>query len=161
MILKRKDKPTSYYTRVSNTFLHDPSISLKAKGMLCLLLSLPDDWNVSVKGLQTMCSDKTFSLRNALDELKITGYISADPNRAHNGSYRGIDYTITDKTYGLPYAENPQAGNPLAVKPRAGNQPLQINKIQNKKEINKQKQKVFLTSDKGAGAPDPDDDFDF
>lgn len=161
MILKRKHKLTSYYTKVSNTFLHDPSLSLKAKGMLCLLLSLPDDWNVSVKGLQTMCSDKTFSLRNALDELKSTGYISADSIRAHNGSYRGIDYTITDKTYGLPYAENPEAGNPLAVNPPAGNSPLQINKVQNKKEKIKQKQKVFLESDKGSGAADPDDGFEF
>ena len=149
MILKRKDKPKANYTVVSNAFLRDPSLSLKAKGMLALLLTLPDDWNVSVCGLRTLTPEKTAALRNALDELLGAGYISADTVRDQNGAYKGIDYIINDKTYGLPFSENPLSGNPLSGNPRADNQQLLNKEIQNKEKENKEKQNCFVSPDKG------------
>ena len=139
MILKRKDKPKTNYTVVSNAVLRDPSLSLKAKGMLTQLISLPEDWNVSIRGLQTLSSDRAGSLKSALDELKDSGYISSVFTRGRNGSYRGINYQITDKAYGLPCSENPYTENPCSE-----NRTLLNKEIQNKKEINKEKQKYVL-----------------
>jgi len=142
MILKRKDKPKANYTVVSNSFLRDPSLSLKAKGMLTLLMSLPDDWCVSIRGLQTMCADKKGALSGALAELRCAEFISSARTREDDGLYRGIVYKITDKAYGIhPQPENRDADNRDADNRDADNQPLLNKEIQNKERKNTYLQK--------------------
>ena len=151
MILKRKDKPKANYTVVSNSFLRDPSLSLKAKGMLSQLISLPTDWNVSIRGLQALSSDRMSSTRAALSELKDAGYISTERKRGLDGLYGEVDYVITDKAYGLhPRFENPNVDNRNLDNRNVDNR-TQLNKeIQNKKEKNKEQQNCFVSPDKGS-----------
>ena len=151
MILKRKDKPKTNYTVVSNAVLRDPSLSLKAKGMLVLLLSLPDDWNVSVRGLQTMCLEKKAALKGALAELKCAELISSVGTRDNDGLFCGLDYRITDKAYGSPQTDKRETDNRATDKRETENQPLLNKEIQNKKERNKEQQNCFGASDKGSG----------
>lgn len=63
------------YTVVDNFYLRDKNISLKAKGLLSVILSLPDDWDYSVSGLAAVCSEKETSIKSALNELKNHGYL--------------------------------------------------------------------------------------
>ena len=63
------------YTVMSNHHLQDKRLSLKAKGLLSYMLSLPDDWDYSLKGLTTGCRDGIDSVRSAVRELEASGYL--------------------------------------------------------------------------------------
>lgn len=65
----------SDYTVVNNSYIRDKSISLKAKGLLSIILSLPDDWEYSVAGLASICSENETAIKSALSELKKNGYL--------------------------------------------------------------------------------------
>lgn len=77
------------YTIVSNSFLQDKRLSLKAKGLLTLMLSLPEDWNYSVKGLISFCKDGKDSVNSALKELEIAGYITRKNIKDELGHFKG------------------------------------------------------------------------
>ena len=140
MILKRKYKPESDYTVISNAFVRDPSLSLKAKGMLCMLLSLPDDWNMSIKGLGSFYSDGMIASRAALSELKDLGYIETERKRDVNGAFGEMTYTVTDKSYGYhggkPGSENRNWDKRNSGYRNSDNGTLLNKKIPNTKEIN-------------------------
>jgi len=74
MSVTRVEKKSNY-TVVDNLYLRDKNISLKAKGLLSVILSLPDDWDYSVSGLAAVCSEKETSVKSALNELKKHGYL--------------------------------------------------------------------------------------
>lgn len=65
----------SDFTIISNFYLRDKNISLKAKGLLSIILSLPDEWVYSVSGLAAICSEKETAVKSALKELKSYGYL--------------------------------------------------------------------------------------
>lgn len=65
----------SNYTVLSNEPLREKKMSLKAKGMLCVMLSLPDDWNYSISGLESICSEGPKAIRTTLKELEDFGYL--------------------------------------------------------------------------------------
>lgn len=73
MAVVRAEK-NSDFTIISNFYLRDKNISLKAKGLLSIILSLPDDWDYSVSGLAAICSEKETAVKSALKELKSYGY---------------------------------------------------------------------------------------
>lgn len=67
---------TKDYTVMSNYHLRDKGLTLKAKGLLSVILSLPDDWKYSISGLAAICKEGTSAVKSAIDELSESGYIS-------------------------------------------------------------------------------------
>ena len=84
------------YTVMSNTHLKDKNLSLKAKGLLSVMLSLPDNWNYSIAGLVSICKENETAIKSALNELKINGYLIVNklkPSKATKGKI-GYEYLI-------------------------------------------------------------------
>ena len=101
------------YTVMSNYHLRDKNLSLKAKGLLSLMLSLPEDWDYSVKGLATLSKDGKDSITTTLKELEQYGYLKRtrvvnELNRFKGYDYDIFEYPITEK----PFTENPDTGKP-------------------------------------------------
>lgn len=81
---------TKDYTVMSNYHLREKDMSLKAKGLMSLMLSLPDDWDYSIAGLVAICKENETSIKTALDELKESGYlevIKKKPNETESGRF--------------------------------------------------------------------------
>lgn len=87
-------------------------MSLKAKGLLSLMLSLPDDWDYSVSGLATLSKDGKDSVMSALSELEKFGYLTRTRVTNEKGQYSGIQYDI----YEQPQPKKPIADNPILEK---------------------------------------------
>ena len=151
---------TRNYTVMSNHHLRDKSLSLKAKGLLSLMLSLPEDWDYTTKGLAYICKDGVDSIRTAVRELESAGYIVRQRERHADGTLGGIEYTILEQPREPepPKRENPvQAENagdapkrafPEQVKPVLGKpeqeNPAQLNiEEQSKEELNTDVTKSF------------------
>ena len=85
---------TKNYTVMSNHHLRDKSLSLKAKGLLSLMLSLPEDWDYTTKGLARICRDGVDSIRSAVQELEQRGYVSppAHPQREGPAGRYGVHH---------------------------------------------------------------------
>lgn len=84
------------YTVMSNTHLRDKNLSLKAKGLLSVMLSLPDNWNYSIAGLVAICKENETAIKSALNELKKNGYLVVNklkPSKATKGKI-GYEYLI-------------------------------------------------------------------
>lgn len=84
------------YTVMSNTHLKDKNLSLKAKGLLSVMLSLPDNWNYSIAGLVAICKENETAIKSALNELKEHGYLIVNklkPCKATKGKI-GYEYLI-------------------------------------------------------------------
>ena len=79
---------TRDYTVMSNHHLKDPGLSLKAKGLLAIMLSLPDNWNYSTRGLAAICKEGVEAIGNALKELKRAGYVVRRQLRGEHGRRR-------------------------------------------------------------------------
>ena len=82
------------YTVMSNHHLQDKRLSLKAKGLLSYMLSLPDDWDYSLKGLTVGCKDGLDSVRTAVLELEEHGYIRRQKVRNAKGQIIDYDYQV-------------------------------------------------------------------
>ena len=78
---------TKNFTVMSNHHFKNKNLSLKAKGLLSLMLSLPDDWNYNMKGLATLSKDRIDSVRTAMKELENQGYVKKDRSRNEAGCY--------------------------------------------------------------------------
>lgn len=74
-MIVRINKTTDGYTTMSNYHLRDRNLTLKAKGLLSLVLSLPPDWKFSIAGLASISKEKETSIKTALEELKDNGYL--------------------------------------------------------------------------------------
>ena len=77
---------TRDYTVMSNHHLRDQSLSLKAKGLLSMMLSLPEEWNYTTRGLAPICKEGTDCIGSALKELERTGYIVRNRLRDSKGN---------------------------------------------------------------------------
>lgn len=106
---------TSNFTVMSNYHFKERKMSLKAKGLLSLMLSLPDDWDYSVSGLATLSKDGKDSVMSALGELEKFGYLSRQRLVNDKGQFAGIEYNI----YEQPQTENPISANPILEKEKA------------------------------------------
>ena len=95
------------YTTISNVFLRDKTLSLKAKGLLATILSLPENWDFSIKGICSVVKEGSTAIYSAIDELKERGYCSVEINRNEKGMIVGVDYTF----YENPNTENPHVEN--------------------------------------------------
>lgn len=81
---------------MSNEHFHVTNMSLKAKGLLSLILSLPNNWSYSIAGLSSICKESTGTIRSTLDELKTLGYLTVEkcPPSKENGGRYTYKYTI-------------------------------------------------------------------
>ena len=145
---------TRDYTVMSNHHLRDKSLSLKAKGLLSLMLSLPEEWDYTTKGLARICKDGVDSICAGVRELEEHGYVIRQRVRNPNGQLGAIEYTILEQPRppepGKPERENPVLDNPEQASPVLG-EPEQENPAQlNTKESSKEKSKKDLSSTEGS-----------
>ena len=115
------------YTVMSNRHFKERGMSLKAKGLLSLMLSLPDDWNYSVSGLVTLSKDGKDSVMAGLGELEKFGYLKRDRTVDSKGRFSGIEYHIY---------EHPQSDIPIADKPISANQNSGKSNAENQSQLN-------------------------
>ena len=122
---------TADYTVMSNTHFKDTEMSLKAKGLLSLMLSLPDNWDYSINGLVTLSKDGKDSVMNTLTELEEFGYLSRSRVTNEKGQFAGFQYDIF---------EHPQQEQPFSEKPNS-DKPTQLNtkQLNTNKSITKEK----------------------
>lgn len=132
MAVFRIDK-TKNYTVMANYHLRDISLSLKAKGLLSLMLSLPEGWDYTTKGLACICKDGVDSICSTVKELENAGYVQRKRLRNELGHLTEVEYTILEKPVRPDSTENPpKAGkapkrdNPVLEKPVLGNPVLDI-----------------------------------
>lgn len=98
---------TKDYTTMSNHHLKNKTLSLKAKGLLSQILSLPDDWDYTLSGLAALNREGVDAIRTAIQELEKAGYIRREFARAEGGVFDGNVYTIYEKPVGAGSAEVP------------------------------------------------------
>ena len=153
MAVFRVERNTGY-TVMSNHHLRNKELSLKAKGLLSQMLSLPEDWDYTLAGLSHINREKIDAIREAVKELEKAGYIVRSRERDEKGRLRGADYVIYEQpqprepeaaTSGgqppildLPTLENPTLDNPTLEKPTQEKptleNPTQLNKDISSKE---------------------------
>lgn len=125
---------TKDFTVMSNHHLRNVSLSLKAKGLLSLMLSLPDNWDYTTKGLAHICKDGVDSISSAIKELEKQGYLTRRRLRDYHGRLGDIEYVIHEKpvlpdghdTVLPPKRENPRQVKPVLGKPEQ-EKPAQLN----------------------------------
>ncbi len=123
---------TKDFTVMCNHHLRNVKLSLKAKGLLSLMLSLPEDWDYTTKGLACICRDGVDSIGSTLKELEQHGYLTRKRIRFENGRLGDIEYTIHEKPARQetgedpPKRENPEQVKPIQAKPGQG-KPAQLN----------------------------------
>ena len=132
MAVFRIDK-TKNYTVMANYHLRDTSLSLKAKGLLSLMLSLPEGWDYTTKGLACICKDGVDSICSTVKELENAGYVQRRRLRNELGHLTEVEYTILEKPIRPESSENPpkkgtepKRENPVLEKPVLGNPVLGI-----------------------------------
>ena len=144
---------------MSNHHLRNKDLSLKAKGLLSQMLSLPEGWDYTLKGLSLINRESIDAIRTAVWELEKAGYITRQQNRDGKGKMADMVYTIYEQPQsrpeagekeqpglGNPVLENPTSDNPTSENPVSGN-PTQLNKdIQRTNLPKKEKSNTDLSS---------------
>lgn len=121
---------TNNYTVMSNYHLREREMSLKAKGLLSLMLSLPNDWDYTIEGLVTICKENETAVKSTLNELKDFGYLEILKVQNKKGQFE-YEYNIYEK----PQSKKPEVENPGVENPSVENQgQLNTNKQNTKKE---------------------------
>ena len=160
---------TKDFTIMCNNHLRNTELSLKAKGLLYLMLSLPEDWDYTTKGLAHICKDGVDSITTALKELERHGYLTRQRLRYENGQLGDIEYTINEKPVNAekqafpPKRENPRQVNPKQAKPEQA-EPRQENPAQlntnplktkkSKTDISRTYPSIYPAETEAAGHPD-------
>lgn len=139
---------TRDYTVMSNHHLKDRTLTLKSKGLLSMMLSLPDEWNYTTRGLAAICREGVDSIGAALKELETHGYIRRTQLRDEKGKITDTEYVIYEMPQceppsspgtplpgtAKPYTENPDMGVPDTAEPCTEN-PAQLNTNQTKTDL--------------------------
>ena len=136
---------TAGYTVMSNHHLRNKNLSLKAKGLLSQMLSLPEDWDFTLAGLSYINREKIDAIREAIRELEKAGYVIRTRERDDKGRLRGADYIIYEQPQqpasDLPVLDNPMLENPTLEKPMLEN-PTQLNKDISKTDLSKKDKSI-------------------
>ena len=134
------------YTVMSNHHLRNKELTLKAKGLLSQMLSLPENWDYTLAGLSHINKESIDAIRTAIWELEKTGYIERSQGRDEKGKMTAITYTIYEQpqnpvlenpTSDKPVLENPTTDNPTSENPTQLNKDIQKTDLSKKEEINK------------------------
>ena len=149
MAVFRIDK-TKDYTVMANHHLRNKTLSLKAKGLLSLMLSLPESWDYTTKGLAAICRDGVDSICATVRELEKAGYIKRRRVRDDHGRLGEIEYTILERPEEAeppPKREKPVLENPVLEKPEQG-KPEQEKPVEqlNTKKSNTKESKTDLSN---------------
>ena len=151
---------TRDYTVMSNHHLKDTALSLKAKGLLSIMLSLPDEWNYTTRGLAAICKEGVDAIGGALRELEKAGYIVRRQLRGPGGRISDTEYTIYEKPRPAaeeppeepgpdtpaPDTDAPDTENPYLVEPDMGEPSTEKPAELNTKRSNTQKSNTHLSS---------------
>ena len=141
---------TQGYTVMSNYHLKDTALSLKAKGLLSMFLSFPDDWNYSTRGLASICKEGVEAIGNTIKELERAGYILRRQLRGANGRITDTEYVIYERPQtpdppapedDIPYTP-PDTGAPDTALPDTGNPDMVQPDMENRPELNIKKSKT-------------------
>mgnify|MGYP000950444838 CR=1 FL=1 len=134
------------YTVMSNHHLRNHALSLKAKGLLSQMLSLPEDWDYTLQGLAQINKESIDAIREAVRELERAGYIKRSRERDERGCLRGTVYTIYEQPHAeptpekpmqvLPTLDHPTLEKPMLDKPTLENPMQLITKGRNKEKQN-------------------------
>ena len=123
------------YTVMSNHHLRNPDLSLKAKGLLSQMLSLPEEWDYTLKGLSQINREGIDAIREAIRELERAGYVTRTRVRNEKGQLGAADYVIHEfPVPPKPTLENPTLDKPISENPTLEN-PIQENPTQLNKEL--------------------------
>ena len=127
----------SNYTVMSNHHLQDERLTLKAKGLLCYILSLPEDWDYKMTGLAAKHPDGITAIRSCIHQLEKAGYIRRRQTTSSKGQFSKNEYFVYEKPFSEnPLSENLITDNPLTENPLTENQTLQNTYIQNTNQQN-------------------------
>lgn len=127
------------YTVLSNYHFKEKEMSLKAKGLLSLMLSLPEAWDYSAAGLVKLSKDGKDSVNGALKELEKFGYLKRSQAVNTNGTFGGYNYEIYEKPNTDTKTEKPKTKKPFTEKPSTEKPQQLSNKELNKKQLNTKK----------------------
>lgn len=133
---------TKGYTVMSNHHLRNPDLTLKAKGLLSQMLSLPEEWDYTLKGLSTINREGIDAIREAVRELERAGYVTRARARNEKGQLSGTDYVIHEQpipenpALGIPTLENPTLENPMQENPTQLNKELSSKELSNNDLLN-------------------------
>lgn len=128
MAIIRVDK-RSNYTVVDNTFIRDMNLSMKAKGLMLLMLSLPPEWDYSVAGLAAICKEGMTAIRGALKELEECGYLRRERRNSEKG-YFVYEYILSE----IPQPHN---GNLHTVEEQAAEVHTENTHTENRTQLSK------------------------
>jgi hypothetical protein len=142
----RKRKKNGF-TQISNLLFEDSNLSWKAKGILCYLLSRPNNWKINKTDLENRAAEGRESVHNGIKELKKLGYLHIYPNRLENGQIDGWIWEYDDIPFTPEIRENRNTDNPqktgenvlvsqITVKPNDGLTELRETRIYNNTDFN-------------------------
>ena len=126
---------TRDYTVMSTHHLRNGTLSLKAKGLLSMMLSLPEDWNYTTRGLAAICKEGVDAIGGALRELEAAGYIVRHQLRDKQGRISDTEYVI----YEQPQPKNPDTPQPDTASPDTGNPDMEKPDTEKPAELNIEK----------------------
>ena len=149
MAVFRVERNTGY-TVMSNHHLRNKELSLKAKGLLSQMLSMPEDWDYTLSGLSYINRESIDAIRTAVWELEKAGYITRRQGRDEKGKMTAIEYTIYEQPQppelDCPVLENPTADNPILENPTTDNptseNPTQLNKDRSRTNLPKKEKSI-------------------
>ena len=124
------------YTVMSNHHLRNHTLSLKAKGLLSQMLSLPDDWDYTLQGLAQINKESIDAIREAVRELERAGYIERSRERDERGCLRGTVYTIYEQPHAEPTPEEPTQEKPALNNPTLEKPMLEKPTLENLMQLN-------------------------
>jgi hypothetical protein len=160
---------TRDYTVMANHHLKNRSLSLKAKGLLSQMLSLPEDWDYTLKGLSMINRESVDAIREAIRELELARYIARTRERNDKGHLKGSDYTIFERpqfvgenadierpvdiktasdkpAWNIPTLENPTLDNPTLDFPAQDKPMLDFPTLENPTQLNTNRTNTKLPS---------------
>ena len=146
---------TRDYTVMSNYHLRDKNLTLKSKGLLSMILSLPDEWNYTTRGLAAICKEGVDAIGSALKELETAGYIVRRQLRGANGRITDTEYIIYERPHPkedstpdtpAPSTDSPDTENPDMVPSDMDTPYLEMPAELNTKESNTQKSITYGSS---------------
>ena len=137
---------TRDYTVMSNHHLRDKALSLKSKGLLSMMLSLPEDWNYTTRGLAKICKEGVDAIGGALRELESAGYIVRHQMRDRQGRICDTEYVI----YEQPQPKAPDTPQPDTASPDTENPYLADPDTEKPAELNIEKSRTQKSNTQGS-----------
>ena len=153
MFVFRVEK-TKGYTVMSNHHIRNHTLSLKAKGLLSQMLSLPDDWDYTLQGLAQINKESIDAIREAVRELERAGYIKRSRERDERGCLRGTVYTIYEQPHAEPTPEEPTQEKPALNNPTLEKPMLDKPTLENPTQLNTESTKKRKRQSKDSSITD-------